>query len=336
MAAASAAAKCIASGKLDVEIPSGGGDELGELLGSMRLMRDNIKEMMEREVTLRQSAQIRLAEAVESSREGIVVVDGDQRIALANAQAASFLSLPVEIPGSWHGANSCPPADERSALAEQTIAAVPDHNPQSDLQLSDGRWIRVSRNGTSEGGFIVVCSDVTASKLQEATLRDSNLRLDAALENMSQGLCLFGSDNRLKLLNRRFFEIFGLDAERLTIGMDLGRIQQASAQFNTIVQHVFTLLARQANSAKRRTGTQYHDLEDGRIVASVFSVTQDGGWIATFEDVTERRRAESKIMHMARHDALTDLPNRLLFREKLEKLLQRGESCCSVPRSRSL
>ena len=44
-----------------------------------------------------------------------------------------------------------------------------------------------------------------------------------------------------------------------------------------------------------------------------------GGWVATHEDITERRQAEMKIAHMARHDALTDLPNRVLLRERLER-----------------
>src|SRR6202012_3822698 len=43
------------------------------------------------------------------------------------------------------------------------------------------------------------------------------------------------------------------------------------------------------------------------------------------EDVTERRQAEAKIMHMARHDALTGLPNRMLFRDKMEQALRRGD-----------
>src|SRR5581483_8541552 len=56
-------------------------------------------------------------------------------------------------------------------------------------------------------------------------------------------------------------------------------------------------------------------------VASVNRPTADGGWVATYEDVTERRQAEAKIMHMARHDALTNLPNRVLFKEKMEEAL---------------
>jgi diguanylate cyclase (GGDEF)-like protein len=50
---------------------------------------------------------------------------------------------------------------------------------------------------------------------------------------------------------------------------------------------------------------------------------QDGGWVAVHEDITERRRAEAKIAHLARHDMLTNLPNRVLFREHLENAFDR-------------
>jgi diguanylate cyclase (GGDEF)-like protein len=58
--------------------------------------------------------------------------------------------------------------------------------------------------------------------------------------------------------------------------------------------------------------------------------TADGGWLSTHDDVTERRRAEQKIAHMARHDALTDLPNRVMFRERL------GEALMNVARGERL
>ena len=117
VAAASRVAECIATGKLDVEIPKGSADELGALLASMKLMRDNIKTMMDREVAQRRSAQARLADALESSQEGVVVVDAEDRIALANAQAANFLSVPPALlkPGT-------PIAELRPALETSMVA----------------------------------------------------------------------------------------------------------------------------------------------------------------------------------------------------------------------
>jgi diguanylate cyclase (GGDEF)-like protein len=66
----------------------------------------------------------------------------------------------------------------------------------------------------------------------------------------------------------------------------------------------------------------------GRAFRVVGHPKQGGGWVATFEDVTERRDAQAQIFHMARHDALTNLPNRTLFREQLEhalRLIKRNE-----------
>ena len=327
VAAASSVAECIATGRLDVVIPHGGPDELGDLLSSMRLMRDNIKEMMDREVALRRSAQTRLADALENSDEGVVVVDAQDRIALANAQAAGFMSLSPEQlePGT-------PIAELKTALRDPILAdcmlSRPNGDPAApDWQLADGRWLRVSRSATRDGGFIVVCSDITLSKRQEATLRQSNLRLDAALDNMSQGLCLFDAQNRLEVVNRRFFEIFGLSRDRVVPGISFREILELSAaRRNHDGTTASQVLSDQAEVISRqKSGTHYYELSDGRIIASVYSPTSNGGWVATFEDVTERRLAEAQIMHMARHDALTDLPNRVLFRERMEQALDRGD-----------
>ena len=63
------------------------------------------------------------------------------------------------------------------------------------------------------------------------------------------------------------------------------------------------------------------ELPDGRTIAVLNHPMADGGWVATHDDITERQRAEQQIAHMARHDALTDLPNRVLFRERLAEAL---------------
>ena len=60
---------------------------------------------------------------------------------------------------------------------------------------------------------------------------------------------------------------------------------------------------------------------DGRSIQIVNEPLADGGWVATHEDVTERRRAEERITHLAHYDALTDLPNRTLFHERIKQEL---------------
>jgi diguanylate cyclase (GGDEF)-like protein/PAS domain S-box-containing protein len=324
VAAASAVAGRIAGGDLDGEMPRASADELGALLAAMGIMRENIRAMMQREVAQRRSAQARLADALESSREGVVVVDSEGRIALANSQAADFLGSSSELlrPGIAFAA-----AVMGSAGAGTALVRAGDQLPATgETRLADGRWLRVSRNATQEGGFIVVCSDISVLKEQEAKLTATNLRLDAALDNMSQGLCLYDAENRLKLVNRRYFEIFGLSPEDVRPGMTFREILKLSVAEISAGKITSELIAEREDFVSRHAhGTQFQELSHGRVVAMAHQSMMDGGWVATYEDVTERRQAEERIVFMARHDALTNLPNRVLFAERIEQAIAQLE-----------
>jgi diguanylate cyclase (GGDEF)-like protein len=68
---------------------------------------------------------------------------------------------------------------------------------------------------------------------------------------------------------------------------------------------------------------QIVDTADGRAIQIINQPLEAGGWVATIEDVTERKRSDEKIVRLAHYDALTDLPNRVLFREQLEHALKK-------------
>src|SRR5262249_16411208 len=72
-------------------------------------------------------------------------------------------------------------------------------------------------------------------------------------------------------------------------------------------------------------GDQPHDtvisIPDGRLIHLIYKRSPDGGWATTLEDITERRRAEARIEHLAHYDSLTGLPNRTLFQRHAEELL---------------
>ena len=277
VAVASEVAERIAAGKLDVVIPRGSADELGALLASMGMMRDNIRAMMEREVTQRRTAQARLADALESSQEGVVVVDSDDCIALANPQAADFLGVSPDLlkPGT-------PLADLHPAFEDPVSAgrvlSWRDGDPQAtgEVLLADGRWLRISHSATRDQGFIVVCSDITLSKKQEASLRQTNWRLDAALDNMSQGLCLFDAQQRLEVVNRRFFEIFGLPRDKIQPGSTFREILELKVASQNhggktaeqLVEELTDALRRHTRGiaflrAEVRTGDRLHLQYDG-------------------------------------------------------------------------
>ena len=133
-------------------------------------------------------------------------------------------------------------------------------------------------------------------------------RFDAALSNMGQGLCLFDPDGRLSVSNRRFADMFGLPepgTAAAELFMDAG---------------VAGLLGPQDSTDHTDFSCE---LPDGRAIAVTHRPVSGGGWVATYEDVTRQREAEAQLAHMAHHDALTGLPNRVLLREHLCRALAR-------------
>ncbi|MHC2254237.1 diguanylate cyclase (GGDEF)-like protein [Bradyrhizobium embrapense] len=308
VAIASRAARSIAGGDLDATVPKGGTDELGTLLTAMETMRDNIRRMVDQEVSQRRSAQARLSDALETSHEGVVLLDADGQIALANSRASEFIRLsPQLLQSDRLDAPSLAPADgDFDGFA-------------SEAQLADGRWLRVSRSETQEGGVVLVYSDISALKQQKAELHETNLRLDAALTHMSQGLCLYNSEARLQVANRRFCEIFDISPELVVPGMTMEDVLGLSVAAGSHGERsVADLLAERERSMAQHEGNYLQHLSDGRIIAIAQRPTSDGGWLVTCEDVTEQQRAESQIAFMARHDALTRLPNRTLLAERIE------------------
>ncbi len=321
VAVASDVASRIAQGQLDGAMPQGGQDELGVLLNSLATMRENLRGMMHREVSQRQSAQGRLLDAMESSHEGIVVVDRDGRVVLANEQALSALE--------WRDGKAVPFAASSGAHAiagekwSLLSAWLPSPEAQGEVAMPGGRWINISRSATREGGFVAVMSDITALKEQGARLEATNLRLDTALDNMSQGLCLFDADGRLTVVNACYSEIFHLPPGRVRLGLSILELIAMRVEHNNHpgITVESLVLAKMAAVGRRVPTTFSMPITGGRILSVSMRPAPNGGWAATYEDVTERRAAEEKVVFMARHDALTQLPNRTLFVERMQQAL---------------
>jgi diguanylate cyclase (GGDEF)-like protein len=159
-----------------------------------------------------------------------------------------------------------------------------------------------------------------------------NERFEAALGNMSQGLCMFGADERLIVSNRRFQEIYHLPAGSTVSGLSMIEILRTSPSFPS--RHNGSMNAALAEylglCSQRCSAVLVQELADGRTITVTHEPMSGGGFVDTFTDITGQRRAEAQIAHMALHDPLTDLPNRVLFRERLESALHRvsrGEPC---------
>lgn len=169
------------------------------------------------------------------------------------------------------------------------------------------------------------CLDVQEGIRKDQALNAQNQRFDAALNNMAQGLCMFDGDGRLLVCNRKYIELYGFSDDVVRPGIEFIDLLRHSVEVGNHSVADFDPLHDKfvEKMVSCESSTFLNELNDGRTIALSHQVMSSGGWVTTHEDVTERRHAEARIAHMARHDALTDLPNRAFFQERLREALVR-------------
>ena len=151
-------------------------------------------------------------------------------------------------------------------------------------------------------------------------------RLDTAINNMTQGLLLYDSEARMVLCNKRYLEMYNLPPDFVRPGRhfrDIIAYRNRTGSFQGNVDEFCSSVLRTV--LDERSAHKVVQTTGDRSTEIVYTPLINGGWVATLEDITERKRANERIAHMAHYDALTDLPNRALFQDRLESELRRGE-----------
>jgi diguanylate cyclase (GGDEF)-like protein/PAS domain S-box-containing protein len=210
-------------------------------------------------------------------------------------------------------------------------------------RLTDGRVMSVTNTAISGGGWIAIHEDITervsdeeALSNQAAELARINLRFDAALSHMTQGLSMFDERKRLVVWNKRFAELYDVPEKLLKVGTPYediiaDRFARGVTRADRSPDAVRAKITELSSLA--RDSHRIDELADGRLLLLSRQPMPGGGWLAIMEDITERKRAEAAIVHLARHDVLTGLPNRAQFNEKLEeagKRLKRGGAAITI------
>ncbi len=156
-----------------------------------------------------------------------------------------------------------------------------------------------------------------------------NLWLEVALNNMARGLSMFDANQKLILCNEMYREIYALPKQLTRPGTPLARIVRHHVKRETGRDRPADQRAQRqwisGHLAKLALGKPFNhtqQLSSGRTILVTNQPLSDGSWVDLQEDITERCQAEEKISWLARHDALTEVPNRFHFHEQLDQALQ--------------
>jgi diguanylate cyclase (GGDEF)-like protein len=236
-------------------------------------------------------------------------------------------------------------------FVQTTIAWHLQNNGPMERELPHARWALITERKIPDGGTVGIRTDITDLKhalanlaaanerarhameevqLQNLALRErdralhiQNVLFDAALNNMSQGLLMTDRNQRLIVFNKRFLDLFAVDSASFGPGLPTNEIFARMSASGVIPESVVEAiyLKQRAFADARQSGTFVVSGLGGQSIAVSQRPIADGGWVATYEDVSEQRRAEEHIRFAAHHDALTKLPNRVLFRIRLDEMI---------------
>jgi diguanylate cyclase (GGDEF)-like protein/PAS domain S-box-containing protein len=151
--------------------------------------------------------------------------------------------------------------------------------------------------GASAGLMLILCTvGVISARFARQHVGEQNARLDAALNNMIQGLCMFDAQNKLLVWNERYRAMYNIDPRHIWRGCTIRDLLDARVMAGTFpldperYDRELRAALEQGNSFTLSVA-----LTDGRTISVVNQPTKDGGWVAMHEDVTERKRAESEL-----------------------------------------
>jgi signal transduction histidine kinase len=257
-----------------------------------------------------EQSRSRLMHALDVMADGFALYDANDRMVLYNRKYLDYSPQAADVimPGAAKE-EILQKSTERGAFVlngmtqEQYIKWRLDkhRNPSEpyQIQLADGRWLLITEKRTNDGGIVGTRSDITEIKQREIEmlrisrqLHARNLHFDTALTNMVQGLCMFDKDQKLIVVNKRYLEIYGFSAEVVKPEISLREIMQYSVSLGNYTAEEADRALAQRNDpsqlARRSVIKQY--LKDGRVIAVMNEPMEDGGTIATYQDITETER----------------------------------------------
>jgi diguanylate cyclase (GGDEF)-like protein/PAS domain S-box-containing protein len=278
-----------------------------------------------------ETARQRLEDGIEAIAEAFALFDADDRLVACNERfaeyypvlrgegrliGATFAELTREL--AYSGRVQQAVGREEAWFAER-MAAHRATEGSSFMRTDEDRWFQVNERRTRCGGVALVRTEVTEVKRQQR----SHALLAMAVEQSGDAVEIVGHDNRLIYVNPAFTRLTGYAAGE-ALGRTPAELLRSDAHDDAFFEAIERTIARgetwqgRITSRHRNGGPVHADIrvgplldEEGRIVHTV----------AVRRDISERIEAEAHIAHLAHHDALTGLPNRLLLQDRIEQAL---------------
>jgi methyl-accepting chemotaxis protein len=170
---------------------------------------------------------------------------------------------------------------------------------------------------------LLTAAIIVGARLRQ--LRWQSRRMRIALDNMSQGLCMFDGGERLVVCNQRYRDMYGLSAQVVRPGITLTELLQARIAAGSFARKAEDYRRELlASLADGKTKSLEVTTADGHTISVVNRPMPGGGWVATHEDVTERRKAEHERIGMQQQQAQREAVEHAIhgFRQRVEELLR--------------
>jgi signal transduction histidine kinase len=268
------------------------------------------------------AAQQRLRESIESLAGGFALFDAQERLVLSNRRYGDLYAgvRDMLVPGMHFEemtmaaakSGNFPEANENADLwVHKQLQHFRNPGRPFEIELRDGTWFRVAERRTANGGFVVISTNITELRRRESELRSigeelrhKNVLLDAALDNMAQGLAMFDVNQRMIICNQRFLDLYNLPATMAQPGTELSEILDHAAQMEDLPpqQAMVQRQRRLATAACLEETTMQDFLPSGRVINVVHRPMPGGGSLATYDDVTGSYSAERQL-RMAKEEA---------------------------------
>jgi len=247
-------------------------------------------------------AQTRLIEAIESIPECFMLLDSEDRLVLCNSRYREVnAAIAPWLVGGTPLADIYRASEERGAVRPAATSLAERFQPGApnvgEAQLGD-RWFQISEKRTLDGGSVVVQTEVTALKRREHELAEKSALLSATLQTMQQGLVVYDSNLHLRIWNDKIYDIFrDLTPGKHRVGDSAALPMRILAETGVYGPGDPDALVAAKMKELRDAPPPLEELmlSDGRVIERRLTRMPDGGLLATYLDITERKRIEADL-----------------------------------------